>query len=80
MENNDKTLEMELEPEDGEQWRDAEARHPDVKHAARDLGLFAYVHSSSDFTCMKVIFFKVDKADQPCESWMTNIGYGRVCM
>ena len=47
---NDKMMEMELEPEDGE-WRDAGA------HAARDLGLFAYVHSSSDFTYMKVLFF-----------------------
>ena len=55
MENNDVMLEPELEPEDGE-WRVTGAGHPDVKHAARDLGLFAYVHSSSDFTYMKVLF------------------------
>ena len=49
MENNDEMLETELEPEDGE-WRDAWA------HAAHDLGLFAYVHWSSGFTYMKVLF------------------------
>ena len=54
--NDDEMLETELEPEDRE-WQDAGARHPDVKHAAHDLGLFAYVHSSSGFTYMKVLFF-----------------------
>ena len=33
---NDRTLETELEPEDGEQ-QDAGDRHPDVKHAAHDF-------------------------------------------
>ena len=37
------------------------SRHPDVKHAAHDLGLFAYVHSNSDFTYMKVLLLKLTK-------------------